>query len=230
MRTIAEMCEKHGSQGGKAVTCVRCSTDIPPYAGRRVAAYSDRYAHHPGQCADAQRRQDTLRSVTDQPGLFAWQCTHIEPGDMAPVICSEASGNRGDYAQHMRGHGAQQLHPTQPIIRLRKSVPAAKRQVPAVPAFKRIEWTERHYADWQPGIGNERLPDTEHRGQFWANGPDAHSVIVIEDMRGTGRPNRLVTLYLDASGQLVADWSDAKHSRRDANRAERDRKFYSSAA
>ena len=43
-------------------------------------------------------------------------------------------------------------------------------------------------------------------------------MIVIEDMRGTGRPNRLVTLYLRADGTLTPDWSDAGSSRREANR------------
>ena len=217
-KSIADRCKSRGSQGGKVVRCVRCGGDIPPYAGRKVAELRETYAHHAGQCQDHGERIATLRKVAQQ-AMFAWECTHIEPGSTEPEICSIAGTKPTAYLEHMkREHGATQLHPTVAPIRLRKGVPAAARQAPRVAPFKRIEWAERHYAEWQPGTGNERLPDTQHRGQFWANGDVPHSVIVIEDMRGTGRPNRLVTLYLRADGTLTPDWSDAGSSRREANR------------
>jgi hypothetical protein len=213
---VADQCKRHGSQGGKVVQCVRCKGDIPPYAGRKVAAYRDAYAHHPGQCTDAEERSVTLRKVAQQ-AMFAWECTHIEPGSTEPDICSIAGTEPTVYIEHMRrSHGATQLHPTVPPIRLRKGVPAAPRQAPNVPPFKRLTWTEEHAGPWSPQ-GQERWT-TEHRGQFWSNGPVPHSVIAIEDMRGTGLPNRLVTLYLRADGSVTPDWSAAKRDRREAKR------------
>ena len=41
---------RQGSQGSKVVQCVACKGDIQPYAGRPVSLYSNRYAHHPGDC------------------------------------------------------------------------------------------------------------------------------------------------------------------------------------
>jgi hypothetical protein len=214
---IADQCKRHGSQGGKVVQCIRCKGDIPPYAGRKVAELRETYAHHPGQCTDAGERAGTLRKVAQQ-SMFAWECTHIEAGSAAPEICSIAGTEPTAYIEHMRReHGATQLHPTVAPVRLRKGAPAAARQAPTVPPFKRLEWTETHAGPWSPE-GQETWT-TEHRGQFWANGPGPYSVITIEDMRGTGRPNRLVTLYVRADGSLTPDWSAAKHSRREANAA-----------
>ena len=206
------------SQGGKVVQCVRCNGDIQPYAGRAVSLIGSHYAHHEGQCADRGSREAAMHE-TAQLELFAWSCGHVEPSysGNAPTVCDVAGSDRAEYAAHMKAHGKRMLS-TEPLIKLRKSAPAAPRQAPRVPAFKRISWTVRHYADWQPGIGNERLADTQHVGQFWANGAEANTVIVIEDRRRQGLPNRLVTLYLDGNGQLVPDWSEAKSSRREANR------------
>jgi len=156
---------------------------------------------------------------TAQLELFAWSCGKVEPSydGNPPAVCDVAGSDRGEYVSHMKAHGLRTMT-TEPMIKLRKTAPAAPRQAPRVPAFKRISWTVRHYAEWQPGIGNERLADTQHVGQFWANGAEANTVIVIEDRRRQGLPNRLVTLYLDGNGQLVPDWSEAKSSRREANR------------
>lgn len=52
---IAAQVERQGSQGATVVQCVVCRGDIPPYAGRPVSLYG-KYAHHPGQCADAADR------------------------------------------------------------------------------------------------------------------------------------------------------------------------------
>jgi hypothetical protein len=216
---IAERCKRHGSQGGKVVRCVRCGGDIPPYAGRKVAELRETYAHHPGQCTDAEERSGTLRKVAQQ-SMFAWECTHIEPGTTEPEICSIAGTEPTAYLEHMkREHGATQLRSTAAPVRLRKGVPAAARQAPIVAPFKKIAWTEKHAGPWS--LEGQETWTTEHRGQFWANGPDSHSVIAIEDMRGTGRPNRLVTLYVRPDGSVTPDWSDAKHSRREANAAAR---------
>jgi hypothetical protein len=227
--TVAERCKRHGSQGDKTVRCARCKGHIEPYAGVRVAELRETYVHHPGKCQDSAERSATLRKVAQQ-AMFAWECSHAEPGVTEPEICSIAGmGHESEqaYLEHFRReHGATPVKPTVQPIRLRKGVPHAPRQAPRVMPFKRIEWTEHHYAEWKPGVGNERLADTHHRGQFWANGPDAHSVIVIEDRRAVGLPNVLKTLYLDANGTLTADWSDARSDRREANRRERDRKFW----
>jgi hypothetical protein len=206
------------SQGGKSVPCVRCKSEIQPYAGRAVSLIGNHFAHHEGKCADRGAREAAMHA-TAQLELFAWSCGHVEPSydGKPPAVCDVAGSDRAEYEQHMRDHGKRMLA-AEPMIRLRKSVPAAPRQSPRVPAFKRITWTVRHYADWQPGVGNERLADTQHVGQFWSNGAEPNTVIVIEDRRAAGLPNRLVTLYLDGAGQLVPDWSDAKSSRRDANR------------
>ena len=212
---IAERCKRHGSQGGKVVQCVRCKGDIPAYAGRKVADLRETYAHHPGQCQDHDERAETLRKVAQQ-AMFAWECTHIEPGSTEPEICSIAGTEPTAYTEHMkREHGATQLRPTVAPVKLHKGVPAAARQTPIVSPFKRLSWTETHADPWSPE-GQETWT-TEHRGQFWSNGPVPHSVIAIEDMRGTGRPNRLVTLYVRADGSVTPDWSGAKHSRREAN-------------
>jgi hypothetical protein len=239
-QTSAEVCKRHGSQGAKVVRCVRCGGDIPDYAGRRVAELRETYAHHPGQCTDTHERQAAVRQVAGQAS-FAWECRTVAPGVTEPDICSIAGMGRESaeaYAGHMRReHGATALKPAVPPIRLRKGVPAAPRQAPRVAPFKRIAWTttehmptgEHHPAELGGGPVYREVT-TGHRGQFWANGPDAHSVIVIEDMRGTGRPNRLVTLYQDSSGTLAADWSSARSDRRDANRRERDRQFWSERA
>lgn len=237
-QTSAEVCKRHGSQGAKVVRCIRCGGDIPEYAGRRVAELRETYAHHPGQCQDTHERQAAVRQVAGQAS-FAWECRTVAPGVTEPDICSIAGMGRESaeaYLEHFRSeHGATALKPTVPPIRLRKIVPAAPRQAPRVAPFKRITWTQTHQQmtsetgspyggpTWETTV-------TEHRGQFWSNGPDAHSVIVIEDRRAAGLPNRLVTLYQDSSGKLTADWSSAKSDRRDANRRERDRQFYAERA
>ncbi len=209
---------KAQSQGGKVVACVRCRGDIQPYAGRAVSLIGNHYSHHPGQCVDRSARETAMHDAA-QLELFAWSCGHVKPSydGGPPAVCDVAGSDRAEYAAHMRDHGKRTLT-AEPIIMLRAKAPAAQRQAPRVPAFKRITWTERHYCAWQPSVGNERLPDTQHVGQYWANGPEANTVVVIEDMRSKGLPNRLVTLYVDGAGHLVPDWSDAKSSRRDANR------------
>jgi hypothetical protein len=221
--SIAERCKRHGSQGGKTATCVRCETEIQPYAGRRVAWLSEIYAHHPGQCPDADDRRALVRKLAQDDGaLFAWRCDHIEPGTDRPGMCGITSTDRADYAAHARGHGATQLAPSVKPVKLRKGVPAAPRVAPIVPPFKRIEWTQDHYGEWKPPEdGGQPHWTTHHRGQFWSNGEAPHSVVVIEDMRAAGLPNRLVTLYLDGAGKLTPDWSAAKWSRREANRRSR---------
>ena len=225
MDKIAEQCKRHGSQGSKVVSCVRCRGDIQPYAGRRVAAYRDVYAHHAGQCADTSTREATTRSLADQPGLFAWSCTHVEVAGDLPMVCNAGSGDRAEYAEHMHGHGATELRPAVPPIKLRRKPGAGQRQAPRVPAFKRFTWqtteqvpTGENWPAEQGGGPRYRELATDHRGQFWCNGADANSVVVIEDMRAAGLPNRLVTVYVRGDGSVTSNWSDAKRSRSAANR------------
>ena len=55
--------------------------------------------------------------------MFAWECTHIEPGSTEPEICSIAGTKPTAYLEHMkREHGATRLHPTVAPIRLRKGI------------------------------------------------------------------------------------------------------------
>jgi hypothetical protein len=116
-----------------------------------------------------------------------------------------------EYAAHAKSHGARQINPTVKPIRLRRKAPAARRQTPNVPPFKRVTWTEQHYN----GPAHHGPADyvTEHRGQFWANGAGQYEVIVIEDRRSAGLPNRLISLYLDGFGGLSTDYSKAKSDR-----------------
>jgi hypothetical protein len=200
-RSIADQCKAHGSQGAKVVRCVRCGGNIQPYAGRRVAAYSDRYAHHWGQCQDQAEREAALRQVAEQTE-FAWECRHVESGSTEAELCNVAGmglDSEATYRKHIADHGKRELKPTVAPIKLRRKPPAAKGQVPNVPPFKRIVWTQ----DGQ-----------EHRGQFWANGAGQYEVIAIEDRRHLGLSNRLVTLYLDGQGNLSPDYSAAKSDRK----------------
>ena len=147
---------------GRPVRSLR--VDIPPYAGRKVAELRETYAHHAGQCQDHGERIATLREGRAAGHVRVGVHPH-RAGQHRAEICSIAGTKPTAYLEHMkREHGATQLHPTVAPIRLRKGVPAAARQAPRVAPFKRIEWAERHYAEWQPGTGNERLPDTQHRG------------------------------------------------------------------
>jgi hypothetical protein len=111
------------------------------------------------------------------------------------------------------------LKPSVPMILLRKAVPAARRQTPAVAPFKRYEWTTEHQAmtsedRWIYGGPTWETVITHHRGQFWANGASACEVIVIEDMRAAGQPNRLVSLWTRSDGTLTADRTEAVTDRR----------------
>jgi hypothetical protein len=235
--TAAERCKRHGSQGDKTVRCAKCKGDIPPYAGVKVAELRETYVHHPGQCADAAERAETLRKVAQQ-AMFAWDCSHVQPGVTEPEICSIAGMGRESadaYLEHFRReHGATVLKPTVAPVRLRKGAAAAPRQAPRVPPFKRTEWeTTEHFPTGETGEHGQPLyreVTSRHRGQFWCNAAEANAVVVIEDRRSQGLPNVLTTLYLDASGKLTADWSAARSDRREAGRRERDRKFYAERA
>ena len=139
----------------------------------------------------------SLRELAGQTS-FAWTCDKITPSEHKygePTVCNVAGAERTAYALHMSEvHGKTALKPPA-RIRLRKTAPAARRQPPRVPPFKRYLWTTTDEHTGQAA---------EHRGQFWANGPVARSVIVIEDCRP--EPNRLVTLWLAADGTLSAGY------------------------
>jgi hypothetical protein len=199
-KITAAQIERQGSQGSKIVPCVACGGDIQPYAGRPVSL--SRYAHHPGQCADAAERSATVREMAGQGELFAWSCRHVEPGSSEPAVCSEMGTDRAEYDQHMREHGATPLKPFAPI-KLRRKAPAAKLPQLDFSPFKYIAWTE-HMND---GI------EVTRRGQFWSLTEAPHGVWVIRlDTR------ELVELYRDGGGSWTRNWSDAAVSRREANR------------
>jgi hypothetical protein len=210
---------KNGSQGGKVASCVRCSGDIQPYAGREVA--DGRYAHHPGQCQDAAGREAQVRQLAWQGTLFAWRCDHIEPGAaLGRRICAEDGTDRAEYVRHVKTHGATEPRGTFERIRPRKRPPAAPRVQPLVPAFKWLTWTERKYGEWQAGVGNPLIGECERRGQWWANAsPQSVWVIPFEPAPWeTGRAAP-VELYLTGqAGRYTTDWSEARRMRRDAKR------------
>jgi hypothetical protein len=199
--------------------CQKCLGRIAPHAGWRVSAYGSRYVHHAGQCIDRRELESDLHKLALQTTLFASSCRRINPDakydDMA--VCEFSTTDRAAHVEHCRReHGAHPLKPSTPRIRLRKSVPVATREALPVKPCKSVLWTETHHGEWTAEHGQPSWT-TSHRGQFWAMGSEANSVYVIEDLRQAGRPNRIVTLWLDGSGALVSSWSDAKHSRHDAN-------------
>ncbi len=130
--------ERQGSQGAKVVQCVQCKGDIQPYAGRLVSLVSKRYAHHPGQCANAGARSAAVRDMARQGELFGWACRKIELAAGIPFICDETGTDRAAYVAHMRGHGLMAPGTDYRPIRVRKGVPAAKLPKPSVPVFKFI--------------------------------------------------------------------------------------------
>lgn len=200
--TIADQLKRHGSQGAKVVQCVTCKGDIQPYAGCPVSLYSGRFAHHPGQCRDAEERSATVREMAGQGALFGWSCRHVEPAADIPSVCGELGTDRAEYERHMRSHGASALKSFAPIG-LRKTAPAARLPKLDFSPFKFFLWTER-------------MPDgTEvtRRGQFWSLSEAPHGVWVIR----LDTPE-LVELYRDGAGNWTRDWSDAAVSRREANR------------
>jgi hypothetical protein len=210
---MATISDQPASQGAKVVQCCRCRTDIQPYAGRRVALL-DRFAHQSGACSmPSSRPQVALQGALP----FSWSCHRIEVGATEPTICDVAGSDPVEYSAHMRAaHGAHPLKPSTPKIKLRKTAPAVSQAALPVKPFKLVSWTETHHGEWSAEHGQPKWT-TSHRGQFWAMGAEANSVFVVEDLRQSGRPNRIVTLWLDGSGSLTADWVLAKHSRHDAN-------------
>jgi hypothetical protein len=211
------------SQGGKVVTCVRCKSDIQPYAGREVAL--SKYAHHPGQCADVPEHQATVRTAAlDQGTLFAWRCERTEghAGMIAPQICSASGTGRDAFTAHMRDHHGARSLPGVSLRKLRKRAPAAPCVAPLVPPFKMLRWTERKYGEWQAGIGNPLIGETERRGQFWSNaGPNSVWVIPFDraPWEPTTRPPAPIELYLTGiPGVYTTDWSAARRERREAKR------------
>src|SRR6516162_10092631 len=132
--TIADQLKRHSSQGSKVVSCVACHGDIQPFAGRPVSLIGKLYAHHPGQCAGADERASQVRDKAVQGELFAWSCTHVEPGSVNPVICDEFGTDRDEYVRHMAGHGLKPITTPAPI-HLRRKAPAAKLNKPIVNPF-----------------------------------------------------------------------------------------------
>lgn len=197
--------------------CLKCAGKIAPYAGRPVSAYGSKFAHHPGQCVDRDELARDLHKLAVQTTMFAASCRMINPDasydDQA--ICEFATTDRQAWTGHMRTE-----HKTYPLksekpIRLRKSAPAARLAPVEIPPFKYVRWTHRTYSEWQPDVG-QTCTETEMRGQFWANGPDPHSVWVLP-ITASGAYVPPVTLYL-AGGQAYQSWSDAKSARREVNR------------
>jgi hypothetical protein len=209
------------SNGSKEATCVRCDSTIQPYAGREVA--HRKYAHHPGQCADAGERDVQVRQLAGQGSLFGWRCDHIEAdaGSIAPAICAETGTDRAQYEAHMRTHG-KRAAASVTMPRLRKRPPAAKLPALEIAPFKFLTWTERRYGEWQAGVGNPLEHEVSRRGQFWAEGPYPHSVWVIPfapaPWESTGRAPKPVVLHIVEPGRYTPDWSEAKQARRELKR------------
>jgi hypothetical protein len=203
---ITAQLERKGSQGSKTAPCVACKGDIQPYVGRPVSLYSSRYAHHAGQCRDAESRLADLHQMAGQGELFAWSCRHVEPATGEPVVCQESGTDRSEYERHMATHGLRALKTATPI-RLRRKPPAARLDKPIVNPFKWLTWTQD---------GQDR------KGQYWSDGPDPQSVWVVPlqpaPWETPGKPARPVLLYGHGDGTWSMDWSRAKWDRREANR------------
>jgi hypothetical protein len=210
------------SNGSKATTCARCKGEIPPYAGVAVNEFRNGFTHHPGQCADAAERSALPRELARQGTLFGWRCDHVEPSlaGLAPVICRASGTDHGEYEAHMKDHGARPVTGTA-RIKLGKRPPAASLPKLEVNPFRFATWTERIYADWRPGVGNELISERERRGQFWAQADGTHCYWYMPLDSADRQPIRL---YVRGDGTLTPDWSDAKSSRRDANRVAKYRK------
>jgi hypothetical protein len=220
-KSIADQLKSHGSQGSKVVQCVICKGDIQPYAGRPVSLYSNRYAHHPGQCQGSETRLRDLHQMAGQGELFAWSCRHVEPAGDLPVVCDEIGTDRSEYERHVRSHGLTALSECRPI-RLRKTAPAARLAKPSVNVFKFVHWHETRYGEWQAGVGNPVIGEADRKGQYWSEGPDAHSIWVVPlhpaPWETPGQPAKPVCLYSHGDGTWSTDWSKAKWDRRGANR------------
>jgi hypothetical protein len=221
MSKVSDALAKRGSQGGRIVPCVQCGGDIQPHAGRRVAEYADRYAHHPGQCRDTQSRAANVSSAARQGELFAWSCRMVETGE-TPVVCDAGGTDRAEYTSHMHAHGLKGYQSDYKRPRLGKRAPAARLGKPSVDPLGDITWHQVIYGEWQAGVGNPVLWESDRSGQYWSEGPDAHSIWVVPFTPATwetpGKPAKPVCLYAHGDGTWSADWSRAQSDRRDANR------------
>ena len=213
---------KRGSQGSKIVPCVQCGGDIQPYAGRKVAEYSERYAHHPGQCKDAGSRTESVRSAARQGELFAWSCRMVTPNGDNPRVCDAGGTDRAEYSAHMHSHGFKGCQPGYKRPRLSKRAPAASLPKASVDVFGPVTWHHVIHGEWQEGVGNPVLWESDRSGQYWSEGPDAHSIWVVPfapaPWETPGQPAKPVCLYSHGDGTWSADWSRAQSDRRDANR------------
>jgi hypothetical protein len=205
-RAIPEYLRK--SQGSRPVQCARCSADIPPYAGVRVARYADRFIHQPGQCATAEAELARLHEVAGQAG-FAWSCTIATPGAATPaicgqpVVCSEQGTDPAEFAAHMAAHNPERLQPLPFPVPARLRGRPRLRSWPKSPApsiFKALHWQDASGA--------------RHKGQYWSDSDDAHGVWAID--YATGRP---VRLYVNPDGSATASWSESRRVRREHNRS-----------
>lgn len=219
-KTIAAQLEGQGSQGGKVVQCAACKGDIQPYAGRLVTTLSKRYAHHPGQCPDAGSRSVTVRDMGRRGELFGWSCRKVEPAADIPSVCDETGTDRAAYTAHMAAHGLKA--PDWRPMRRRKTTTTARLPKPAVNVFKYVHWHEVKLGEWQAGIGNPVLGETDRRGQYWSEADHPHSIWVVPlevaPWEPKDRPARAVQLYDHGDGHWSTDWSAAKWARRGANR------------
>jgi hypothetical protein len=193
------------SQGSKPVQCVRCSADIPPYAGVRVSRYADRFIHQPGRCATAEAELKRLRAEVNGQASFAWSCTIATPRADMPLICREQGTSREAFAAHMKQHGATELHAQRPVRLRKRPRPRSFPKSPVASVFKTVRWRDGSGA-W-------------HRGQFWSDSDQPHCVWVIDyDTR------RAVRVYILPEGSGTTDWYELRRVRRDWNRSERQAK------
>lgn len=149
---------------------------------------------------------------------FAWCCTHTEPAASSysePDMCEASGWDRGEYDAHMRGHGAKVSHGAVKPMRLRRKPPAAS--LPKLPCspFKFITWEQSITVHDEMGRPDHTETATR-RGQFWAVGPDAHSVWVLPYELAPWESGHAapVLLYVGAPGRFHASAYSAKYDRR----------------
>jgi len=230
--TIEAQLKDRPSQGGKSVQCVQCKGEIPPYAGRLMSLIGERYAHHPGQCADAGARTVTVRDLARQGELFAWTCRKVEPAAEMPVVCDETGTDRAAYVAHMAAHGLKATATDYRPVRLRKTAPAKLTKPSVGNVLKFITWHETKYGEWQAGVGNPVLGEADRRGQYWSEADHPHSIWVVPlapaPWEPKDRPAKAVQLYSHGDGSWSTDWSAAKSGRRRVNQRAKNAKVLAS--
>ena len=175
------------------------------------------------------RMRDALR----QGELFAWSCRKVTPAAEIPQVCDETGTDPAAYAAHMAVHGLKAPATDYRPIRLRRGVPAARLAKPSVNPLKFVRWHETKLGEWQAGIGNPVIGESDRRGQYWSEADHPHSIWVIPLAPAPWEPQdqaaKPVQLYSHGNGTWSADWSGARFDRRRANSRAKDAKMFAAA-